>query len=74
MNFNHYLFVNLVNCLIININDWSIPYDASYPIVIQAYEEFVSFDLNYDLNMYECMVDFINSNEELYASLRELAE
>lgn len=74
MNFNHYLFVNLVNDLIINLNDWTIPCNASYLIVMQAYEEFVNFDLNYDLSLYDCMTDFIISNEELYSSLRELAE
>lgn len=74
MIYNTYLFTNLVNDLIINLNDWSIPYDLSYPIVLQAYEEFMNFVFDANLSTYDSMVDFINSNEELYSSLRDLVE
>lgn len=74
MLYNEYLYVQLVNDLMINGNDWSIPYDLSYSIVLKSYKDFINQDLNLELSLYESMLDYINDDETLYASLRELSE
>ena len=73
MIYNEYLYVQLVNVLIIDLNDWSIPYDLSYPLVKSSYEDFNTTE-DVDLSMYEQMQNYINDDETLYASLRELNE
>ena len=73
MIYNEYLYVQLVNVLIIDLNDWSIPYDLSYPLVKSSYEDFKTTE-DVDLSMYEQMQNYINDDETLYASLRELNE
>ena len=73
MIYNEYLYVQLVNVLIIDLNDWSIPYDLSYPLVKSSHEDFNNTE-DADLSMYEQMQNYINDDETLYASLRELNE
>lgn len=73
-NYSFYLYVNLVNELMINLNDWHIPYDLSFPIVLQSFEDFKVDDFNHNVSEYEAMYDYINDDETLYSELRELNE
>ena len=73
MIYNEYLYIQLVNDLMINGNDWVIPYDLSYPLVKSSYEDFLNTEVA-EVSMYEQMQNYINDDETLYASLRELNE
>lgn len=73
MIYNEYLYIQLVNDLLINGNGWVIPYDLSYPLVKSSYEDFNTTE-DVDVAMYEQMHNYINDDETLYTSLRELNE
>ena len=61
----------LVNDLIINTNDWSIPYDVSYDLIVTSYNEFIKTDTNINVSLHDAMSDYINDDETLYSELRE---
>lgn len=74
MEYNFYLFSRLVHALIIDLNNWSLPYDTEFDLISMAYDEFKNQDHNAIKSTYEAMHDFINDNEDLYASIREMNE
>lgn len=74
MEYNFYLFSRLVHALIIDLNNWSIPYDTEFDLISMAYDEFKNQDHNATKSTYEAMHDFINDNEVLYSTLRQLNE
>ena len=74
MEYNFYLFSRLVHALIIDLNNWSLPYDTEFDLIKMAYDEFKTQDQNAIKSTYDAMYDFINDNEVLYATLRQLNE
>lgn len=74
MEYNFYLFSRLVHALIIDLNNWSLPYDTEFDLISLAYDEFKNQDHNAIKSTYEAMHDFINDNEVLYSTLRQLNE
>lgn len=74
MEYNFYLFSRLVHALIIDLNNWSIPYDTEFDLISMAYDEFKTQDHNAIKSTYDAMYDFINDNEVLYSTIRELNE
>lgn len=71
MDYNFYLYSQLVHSLMINLNDWYIPYDVSYPLIVQSFKDFSNNDNQFVIPIYEAMQDYINDDETLYASLRD---
>ena len=71
MKYNFYLYSMLVNDLIISVNDWLIPYDVSYDLIVASYNDFVKTDTNINISLYDAMCDYINDDETLYSELRE---
>ena len=74
MNYSFYLYSMLVNDLIINANDWSIPYDVSYDLIVTSYNDFIKTDTNINASLHDAMIDYINDDETLYSELRERNE
>ena len=74
MEYTFYLYSMLVNDLIINSNDWSIPYDASYDLIVASYEDFIKTDTNATISLHDAICDYINNDETLYSELRERNE
>lgn len=74
MKYSFYLYSMLVNDLIINTNDWSIPYDVSYDLILESYEDFINTDNNITIYLHDAMCDYINDDETLYSELRERNE
>ena len=74
MKYNFYLYTMLVNDLIINLNDWVIPYDVSYYLIMLSYKDFVKTDTNINISLYDAMCGYINDDETLYSELRERNE
>lgn len=74
MEYSFYLYSMLVNDLIINTNDWSIPYDVSYDLIVTSYKDFVKADTNITVSLHDAMCDYINDDETLYSELRERNE
>lgn len=64
----------LVNDLIINVNDWSIPYDVSYDLILESYKNFIKTDTNVLISLHDAVYDYINDDETLYSELRERNE
>ena len=64
----------LVNDLIINTNDWSIPYDVSYVLIVASYKDFINTDTNINISLHDAMSNYINDDETLYSELRERNE
>lgn len=71
--YSFYLFTQLVNDIVIDLNDWSIPYDVSFLIVLKSFQDFTMQD-DGEGSTYVAMVDWINDDEELYSSLRGCTE
>ena len=71
MKYSFYLYSMLVNDLIINTNDWSIPYDVSYVLIVASYKEFIKTDTNVTISLHDAMSDYIRDDEALYSELRE---
>ena len=71
MKYSFYLYSMLVNDLIINTNDWSIPYDVSYVLIVASYKEFIKTDTNVTISLHDAMSDYISDDEALYSELRE---
>ena len=74
MNYSFYLYSMLVNDLIINLNDWSIPYDVSYDLIVTSYKGFIKTDTNINVSLHDAMSEYINDDEALYSELRERNE
>lgn len=74
MKYNFYLYSMSVNDLIINGNDWSIPYDVSYDLIMASYKDFIKNDTNITIPLHDAMCDYINDDETLYSELRERNE
>ena len=74
MNYSFHLYSMLVNDLIINANDWSIPYDVSYDLIVTSYKDFIETDSNINISLHDAMLDYINDDETLYSELRERNE
>ena len=74
MNYSFHLYSMLVNDLIINTNDWSIPYDVSYDLIVTSYKEFIKTDTNINISLHDAMSEYINDDEALYSKLRERNE
>ena len=74
MEYNFYLFSRLVHALIIDLNNWSLPYDNEFDLISASYNDFIAEDHNTIKSTYDAMHDFINDDETLYASIRELNE
>ena len=74
MEYNFYLFSRLVHALIIDLNNWSLPYDNEFNLISASYNDFIAQDHNTIKSTYDAMYDFINDNETLYTSIRELNE
>ena len=74
MNYSFYLYSMLVNDLIINANDWLIPYDVSYDLIVTSYNDFIETDSNINISLHDAMLDYINDDETLYSELRERNE
>lgn len=72
--YSFYLYSMLVNDLIINVNDWSIPYDVCYDLIMSSYKDFAKNDTNINISLYNAMCDYINDDETLYSELRECNE
>ena len=64
----------LVNDLIINTNDWSIPYDVSYDLIVTSYKEFIKTDTNINISLHDAMYSYISDDETLYSELRKRNE
>lgn len=71
MKYSFYLYSMLVNDLIINANDWSIPYDVSYDLIVASYKDFIKTDTNITISLHDAMCDYISDDETLYSELRE---
>ena len=74
MQYSFYLYIMLVNDLIINTNDWSIPYDVSYDLIVTSYKDFIETDTHTNISLHDAMSDYINDDETLYSELRERNE
>ena len=74
MKYDFYLYSMLVNDLIINVNDWSIPYDVSYDLIVASYNDFIKTDTSISTSLYNAMYDYINDDETIYSELRERNE
>ena len=74
MKYSFYLYSMLVNDLIINTNDWSIPYDVSYDLIVASYNDFIENDSNTNMSLHDAMLDYISDDETLYSELRECNE
>ena len=74
MNYGFYLYSMLVNDLIINTNDWSIPCDVSYDLIVTSYKDFIKTDTNINISLHDAMCDYINNDEALYSEIRERNE
>ena len=74
MNYSFHLCSMLVNDLIINANDWSIPYDVSYDLIVTSYKDFIETDSNINISLHDAMLDYINDDKTLYSELRERNE
>ena len=74
MKYSFYLYSMLVNDLIISANDWSIPYDISYVLIVESYKDFVKTDTNINTSLHDAMCDYISDDEALYSELRERNE
>lgn len=74
MKYEFYLYSMLVNDLIINANDWSIPYDVSYDLISASYKDFINTDNNVAISLHDAMYDYINDDETLYSELMERNE
>ncbi|MEG0407438.1 MAG: hypothetical protein RR623_01070 [Bacilli bacterium] len=74
MKYSFYLYSMLVNDLIINVNDWSIPYDVSYDLILESYKNFIKTDTNVLISLHDAVYDYINDDETLYSELRERNE
>lgn len=74
MKYNFYLYSMLVNDLIIDGNDWLIPYDVSYDLIVASYKDFINVDQNINISLHDAMCDYINDDETLYSELRERNE
>ena len=74
MNYSFYLYSMLANDLIINTNDWSIPYDVSYDLIVASYNDFIETDTNINISLHDAMCDYISDDETLYSELRERNE
>ena len=64
----------LVNDLIINTNNWSIPYDVSYDLILESYKDFAKTDTSVAISLHDAIHDHINDDEALYSELRERNE
>ena len=74
MKYEFYLYSMLVNDLIINTNDWAIPYDVSYDLIVSSYNDFIKTDTNITISLHDAMCDYINDDETLYSELMERNE
>lgn len=74
MKYEFYLYSMLVNDLIINVNDWAIPYDISYDLIVASYKDFIKADINIAISLHDAMCDYINDDEVIYSELRERNE
>ena len=74
MKYGFYLYSMLVNDLIINLNDLSIPYDVSYDLIVASYNDFIENDSNTNMSLHDAMLDYISDDETLYSELRECNE
>ena len=74
MSYNFYLYSMLINDLIINANDWSIPYNVSYDLIEASYKDFIKVDTNTTISLHDAMCIYISDDETLYSELRERNE
>lgn len=71
-DYSFFLFCQLVNDDLINVNNLSIPYDLLFPIVKKHYEIFKNFDNNMNISEYEAIENyFINSGTLLAELMKE---
>ena len=73
-DYNFFLFCQLVNDDLINVNNLSIPYDQLFPVMIEHFEVFKNFDNNMDISEYEAIELYFENSGTLLAELMRLDE
>ena len=73
-DYSFFLFCQLVNDNVINVNNLSIPYDILFPIVSQHHEIFKNFDEDMEISEYEAMEVYLYNSNSLLAELMRLDE
>ena len=73
-DYSFFLFCQLVNDDLINVNNLSIPYDQLFPIMTEHFEVFKNFDSNMEISEYEAIELYFENSGTLLAELMRLDE
>lgn len=68
-DYSFFLFCQLVNDDLINVNNLSIPYDQLFPIMTKHFEVFKNFDDNMEISEYEAIELYFENSGTLLAEL-----
>lgn len=73
-NYSFFLFCQLVNDDLINVNGLSIPYDVLFTVMTKHFEIFKNFDENMSISEYEAIELYFEGSGSLLSELMQLDE
>lgn len=73
-NYSFFLFCQLVNDDLINVNNLAIPYDILFPVVQKHYQIFNERDDNFEISEYEAIEQYFENSGSLLSELMKLDE